>query len=236
MNSLFTIVALPQEYDDGVLRFNVVFIPRNISPLNDLTAWGFPGIGPFAEAADRFKLEAKLIAGLNALPEDADVNYRELLDVAIPETAKPIYEAMHAQFEQVDDMPSVDQEPPPVQATKFIKKYLPFSYRRSFNFTNPRTDDAVIDDSYHCAFKSQGSDSAFTQTSDHISWGKVYAHCLRHPGLAAKAGLIFTDLTITVPNSQPPSVRLALFGTVMVRSVKIRPALAASPGCLKQCA
>ncbi len=201
MNSLFTIVALPQEYNAGVLRFNVVFIPRNISPLNDLSAWGFPGTGPFAEAADTFKLEAKLIAGLNALPEDADVNYRELLPVAIPDTAKPIYEEMKVQFVQVDDIPSPDQEPPPVQATKFIKKYLPMGYRKSFNFTNPRTDDAVIDDSYHCAFKSQGSDPTFKQTSDRISWGKVYAHCLRHPGLAAKAGLIFTDLTITVPNS-----------------------------------
>ena len=198
MNSLFSILALPQSYEAGTLRFNVVFVPRNISPLDDLTAWGFPGVGPFADAGEGFRLEARIISGLASLPEDGGVDHRVVLELGVPPSARPIFETMRREFD-IDDIPSSDQTAPAVQASKFIRKYLPLSYRRSFNFINPRTKDAVIDDTYHCAFKDEGSDPSFKQSSDRVSWGKVYAHCLRHPRLAWKVGLIHAGISIEVP-------------------------------------
>lgn len=200
MNSLFSILALPQSYEAGRLRFNVVFVPRNLSPLDDLTLWGFPDVGAFADAGAAFRLEAKIISGLSALPDDGDVDHKVALELGVPASARPIFEAMRSEFD-IDDIPSSDQTAPAVQTGKFIRKYLPLSYRRSFNFTNPRTRDAVIDDTYHCAFKDKGSDPNFKQSSDRVSWGKVYAHCLRHPELAKKVGLVHADVSIEVPQA-----------------------------------
>ena len=178
----------------------MVFIPRNISPINDLTAWSFPNIGPFADAGSNFQLEAKIISNLEDLPTDANLGLSIPLNVEVPSSARAIYEELQVQFD-IDDIPNIDQIPPPVQSTKFIRKYLPPSYRKSFNFTNPRTADAVIDDSYHCAFKDKGKDPNFRQSSDRVSWGKVYGHCLRQPALARQVGLIYTDLTISIPSN-----------------------------------
>ncbi len=198
--ALFSILALPQEYNAGTLRFNLVFIPRNFSPLQNLAA-PYHDVGPFADAAANLRLDVKVISGLTGMPNNANVSFSELLDsVAVPDSARPVYEALAKEFE-IDDVPNQSQKAPPIAAHRFIKKYLPHSYRAAFNFTNPRTKDAVLDDSYHCAFKDRGINPNFKTSSNRISWGKVYAYCLRHPEVAKKVGLIYTDLTISIPKN-----------------------------------
>ncbi len=198
--ALFSILALPQEYNAGTLRFNLVFIPRNFSPLQDLAA-PFGDVGPFADAKDSLRLDVKVISGLTGMPDNANATITDLLDsVVVPGSARPIFEHLATEF-KIDDVPNQSQKAPPIAAHRFIKKYLPQSYRGAFNFTNPRTKDAVLDDSYHCAFKDRGINPNFKTSGNRISWGKVYAYCLRHPEVARQVGLIYPNLTIDVPEN-----------------------------------
>ena len=72
-----------------------------------------------------------------------------------------------------------------------IRKYLPRSYRESFLFTGPRAEGAVTDDSYHCAIKAtKKPNPAFVTTPSTVSWGQIYAYCLRHHQLARRLGLV----------------------------------------------
>ncbi|MBM4259674.1 MAG: hypothetical protein FJ147_27730 [Deltaproteobacteria bacterium] len=79
-----------------------------------------------------------------------------------------------------------------------VKKYLPVSYRKAFNFTTPRTRNAVTDDSYHCAIRDAQKIPGFKRSPDDISWGKVFAFVLRQPLLARHVGMIYeTQITIS---------------------------------------
>ncbi len=72
-----------------------------------------------------------------------------------------------------------------------LRKHLPRSYRDSFLFTGPRHAGATTDDSYECAIKNAAAPNpAFVTTPDGVSWGQIYAYCLRHPQLARRLGLI----------------------------------------------
>jgi len=75
------------------------------------------------------------------------------------------------------------------------------SYRTAFNFTLPRTEFALTDDSYHCAIKrTPRPNPAFKQSLDAITWGRVIALCLRQPLLAKRIGLIH-KLRVTLPSA-----------------------------------
>ena len=181
------------------MTFNIVFLPRNISPLDDLTAYTFPGVGPFAEAGAGLDLVLKYIPDLNFLPDDGNAAPPiALANLAVPATALPIYEHFKQEF-SITDVPTPQQKAPAPAVSRFIKKYLPLSYRNAFAFTNPRVREAVVDDSYHCAFKEKGINNSFKTSSDQISWGRVYAYCLRNPELGKNAGLIYDGLTVTLP-------------------------------------
>ncbi len=199
--ALFSILTLPQSYEADTLTFNVVFLPRNISPLDDLTAYTFPLVGPFAEAGAGLNLAFKYIPDLDFLPEDGNAAIPiSIANLAVPGTAIPIYEYFKKAF-NITDVPTPQQKAPAPVGTRFIKKYLPLSYRNAFAFTNPRVEEAVVDDSYHCAFKEKGINNSFQTSSNQISWGKVYGYCLRNPELAKKAGLIYAELTVNLPSN-----------------------------------
>ena len=72
-----------------------------------------------------------------------------------------------------------------------VKKYLPVSYRQAFNFTTPRTRNAVTDDSYRCAVRDAGLVKDFERSTDIISWGKVFAYALKQRLLAEELGMIY---------------------------------------------
>lgn len=208
--SRFSIMALPQSVDvNGVLTLNIVFVPRNINPLNPVNT--NYGIGNKAKAFVDVKPQfaIKVVNNPDEFPgkipaDEKAVNpvspfvysgirgdiYKTLRD-AVDENGKKKY------FD-IDDARSTDINPnskhtaPKAEADRdlAIRKYLPESYRNSFNFTAPRLKNAVTDDSYVCALRDQKPPIAFVK-DDKVSWGKVYAHLLRQPLMAKQAGLIY---------------------------------------------
>ena len=73
-------------------------------------------------------------------------------DAALPPDLPALYEGLARRSSTVDPNgadTAARRRPIPTG----IRKYLPMSYRTAFNFTNPRTEFAKTDDSYHCAIK-----------------------------------------------------------------------------------
>ncbi len=121
---------------------------------------------------------------------------------AFPANLRALYEGLSAQFKLVDKSSPRNTEgaPAPLADADGIRKYLPNSYRTAFNFTNPRTQFAKTDDSYHCAIKrSSEKNNAFKQSPDEMTWGRVVAFCLRQPLLAERIGLLHR-VQITLPS------------------------------------
>ncbi|MEL7114906.1 MAG: hypothetical protein AAGP08_04825 [Pseudomonadota bacterium] len=78
-----------------------------------------------------------------------------------------------------------------------LKKYLPKTYRGSFDFVAPKTPLAVIDDSYFCALRCPPKAPIVPQNPfEEVSWGEVFAMAMRQPSLARACGLLHT---VTVP-------------------------------------
>ncbi|MEM6344935.1 MAG: hypothetical protein AAF927_13675 [Bacteroidota bacterium] len=202
--ALFSIMILPQSYEAGNLNFNLVLLPRNISPLLALSGYQhIPGPNfpkPFVEVGTDLNLVLKYIPDLSSLPENANATTSIGLNLAVPQTAEKIYLHFKGQF-NINDIASSAQRAPSPDPSRFTLKSLPKSYCNAFNFTNPRVKEAVIDDSYRCAFKGDKYNKTFKTSPDQISWGKVYAYCLRNPILAQKAGLIYPDLSVAIPQA-----------------------------------
>ncbi len=82
-----------------------------------------------------------------------------------------------------------------------VRKYLPVSYRESFNFTTPRHPNARTDDSYHCAIRKDTKKKPGWANKDDMSWGQVFAHILRQPMLARACGMIYTAQVSVADNA-----------------------------------
>ncbi|CAN5867363.1 hypothetical protein BH18ACI4_BH18ACI4_06990 [soil metagenome] len=199
----FTLLPFPQFYDGGTrLNLRVVVVPRNQNPLRPAIEPVAPGVVPFAEA--QWSFEAGIISSLSDFPYDQLPHDTRPLPIAAPANAKALFEALKKNFKITS--PDRDNSAlevgmgagttkPPDQS---VKKYLPLSYRQAFNFTTPRTRNAVIDDSYRCAVRDAGLVPGFKRSGDEISWGKVFAYALRQRLLAEQLGMIYdTHVDIT---------------------------------------
>lgn len=200
MESRFTILTFPQRFDGVDLHLRILLVPKlsaawNGNPLLPVLA-DVPNPGdtatPFADADLQF--EVRVLDGLERFPVNAPVDFTRPLPVAsgVAADARALFEELVApgpgRFRLSNDPPRLAE---PVKTEIFIKKYLPRSYRESFLFTGPRTRDAVTNDSYHCAIKARKDPNpAFVTTPDTVSWGQVYAYCLRHHLLAERLGLV----------------------------------------------
>ncbi|MEA2600135.1 MAG: hypothetical protein QOF89_1127 [Acidobacteriota bacterium] len=200
MESRFSILTFPQHFDGANLRLRILLVPKlstawNGNPLLPVRA-DLPSLGdtatPFADADLQFEVRA--LDGLERFPVNAPVDFTKPLPAAsgVAADARALFEELVAakpgRFRLSVDPPRLAE---PVKPEIFIKKYLPRSYRESFLFTGPRTRDAVTDDSYHCAIKSRKDPNPlFVSTPDEVSWGQVYAYCLRHHRLAERLGLV----------------------------------------------
>jgi hypothetical protein len=208
----FTLMALPQSIDAaGILSLNIVFIPRNINPLTDVnTIFGTANKAkPFVKVQPQF--EIKIVNDPNEFPGKVAAS-EKVLDTISPfeysAVAEEIYKTLRdakdengkAKYFDIDDTrssdnPAVDAKhrapKPALNRDNAIRKYLPLSYQSAFNFTSPRIKNAVTDDSYHCALRDQTPPVVFVK-DDKVSWGKVYAHLMRQPLMAKKAGLIYS--------------------------------------------
>ncbi|MEO8794091.1 MAG: hypothetical protein ABI390_01425 [Daejeonella sp.] len=201
----FTLLALPQSVDsDGNLSVNIIWIPRNISPLLPVnTVFGVAGQAPaFADTQPQFNVmvvnEASEFAGKDPSKERAEnavLNYSDQVR-SIYETLKQVTnEDGTLKYFDIDENRSSDvstehSTPEAVDKELSVKKYLPESYREAFNFTSPRTKNAVTDDSYYCAIRDAEPNQNLKKETK-VSWGKVYAYLLRQPLMAQKAGLIY---------------------------------------------
>lgn len=194
-NRRFSLLAFPQFFDGARLTLNVVVLPRNQNPLRRAVEGhaSIPDAPAFAEALLSF--EAKILGGTGSFPQtlpDATVP----LATAPPPRAPEFFQALANNFDieggdDPNDKPIAVKAEPAVEAAKSVMKYLPQSYRGAFNFTTPRTPNAVTDDSYQCAVRGAGPAPGFKQSPDTVSWGQVFAHALRQPALAEQLGMIY---------------------------------------------
>ncbi|MGQ0679967.1 MAG: hypothetical protein ACT4OM_10015 [Actinomycetota bacterium] len=200
MASRFSLLTFPQRFDGARLHVRILVVPR-LSP-----AWdgdprppmieNFPAAGDSAAAfADAdLNLKAVVIDDLNRFPVNDPVDFT----APLPDASGPAPDARALYEELVAPGPGrfvLDPGPArlaePVKPQIYIQKYLPVSYRESFLFSHPRTDDAKTDDSYACAIRdAQEPNPLFKPTPDTVSWGQIYAYCLRHHQLARRLGLI----------------------------------------------
>ena len=207
----FTIMALPQSVDaDGILSLNIVFIPRNINPLAEVNT--DYGIGNKAKAFVNVQpqFDIKVVNNPNEFPGKIVADERSV-DPVLPFVYSPIATDIYTtlrdakdglgnpKYFDIDDTRSTDNvgvdkkhRAPEAFANRdmAVRKYLPVSYRNAFNFTSPRIKNAVTDDSYHCALRDKVIPPPVPKDTK-VSWGKVYAHLMRQPLLAKKAGLIY---------------------------------------------
>jgi hypothetical protein len=200
----FSILTFPQSFDGTDLRVNIVFLPRNQNPLE--TADGIPkandGAAPFAEA--KLSFVARIVSGLSGLPGTVAPLAPVPLSTTQPANAKPLLEALGQQFQiknpgaqNTDTAVKNDSPQSPRELDKSVKKYLPETYRSSFNFVAPRTPNAVTGDAYHCAVRDAAPKSPPKQSDNWINWGQVFANAMRQPLLATELGMIYrTQITV----------------------------------------
>ncbi|MFN7116639.1 MAG: hypothetical protein ACK4TA_07540, partial [Saprospiraceae bacterium] len=192
MKAKINILVFPQKIAGNQLSLNVLIIPRNFNPLLPLA-----DLAPFPAWADStLHLQVNILAALDEYPRlDLPLDFTEALPaITIGADARTIFETLAQQFEITSTKTA---EKPEKQ--HFARKYLPESYRKAFNFTKPRTDKADIGDGYACAIsKEDKPDPTFQPSDNSVSWGKVFAFCLRQPALARKCGFVHeitVDLT-----------------------------------------
>ncbi|WP_293676943.1 hypothetical protein [uncultured Phenylobacterium sp.] len=196
------ILVFPQRIDGRALDLNVLLLPtQRLLNVQD----SFPSVADPAVTVrlPRFinaslGLEVQAIAGLKSYPYSNPAllpagTVVEPFDagVAMPPGLPALYEGLRTQFQLTADGDVRNTEGAPPPTPDGIQKYLPHSYRAAFNFTNPRTEFAKIDDSYHCAIaKSSTANPAFPRARNEVTWGRVMAFCLRQPLLAQRIGLL----------------------------------------------
>jgi hypothetical protein len=207
-NSRFTLMAFPQGVDSaGLLSLNIVFIPRNISPLEEIeTSYNPPLVPAFATVQPSFvvkvvnnpdefpgrspdKEKDAVTAALLYPPEISNL-YKTLKDSKYPDGKSKYFDIDEERSKRNSKVHGSHFAPPAMDASQAVKKYLPQTYRNAFNFKAPRTPNAFIDDSYLCAIRGQVDLPIFIPDNK-VSWGKVYAHLLRQPLLAESGGLIY---------------------------------------------
>ncbi len=193
---LISLLTFPQRFDGNTLTVNIVMIPRNNNPFDSWPTGLFApdptNVPGFADFQPEFSLA--IVKGTDDFPL-SNATAPSRIPILDPVTVKEASQKGNIIKQIADSMPlpitdNSDVLKPPVSEEKSIKKYLPHTYRSSFNFTQPRHKNAITDDGYHCAVRDKVP--AFTyQPRTTISWGKVFANILRQPLLAKACGMIY---------------------------------------------
>jgi len=198
--SLISLMTFPQRFKENVLTVNIVVVPRNTNPFSNW-ATGLPNpanVPGFANFQPEFSFS--IVKGTDDFPlSNATATSR--IPIVKTVSVKPALDKSDILKKVADAMPlpitdNTDKLPDPVPVDKSIKKYLPKSYRESFNFTQPRHPNAITDDGYNCAVRDKIPTINY-QPRTNISWGKVFANILRQPLLAKACGMIYqVDLKV----------------------------------------
>lgn len=205
-NQRFALLTFPQFFDGNVLALNVVFLPRNQNPLTAAIVGAAPIADAPAFADARLSFVARIVSGQSGMPGSVAALPPVPLPTAAPGNARALFEALAEQFSisnkaASNDNGNVNQvgkgAPAPRAFAQSVKKYLPETYRTSFNFVAPRTDNAVTDDAYHCAVRNAAEHPGFSRSKDELNWGQVFSAAFRQPKLATALGMIYqTQLTV----------------------------------------
>ena len=196
-NFRYTTLLFPQRVENNKLFFNIVFLPRNRDPFKPMDT-EIPGTTttPFANLVPQF--EAKIVKGLEEFPVDSGNPLPPIARAITVETAikkEALLKATEISFGGKINNTSSDKAERVNDPTKpkiSVKKYLPLSYRNSFNFTTPKHPNAVTDDSYHCAIRDSKPNVVLPPV-DLLSWGKVFGYLLRQPMLAKACGFVYSS-------------------------------------------
>lgn len=182
-----TLVPYLQRWDftERKLHIRLLVAPTG-NPLEALLA-APPGVPAFADSKLAFR--CSISDSVNALPQRTLID--QTIDIAAPATPdrRKIFEAIKVAMAIPDGAAGNTFAAQAPDATRQLRKYLPHSYRQSFDFVQPRTSLAVIDNSYHCLIQCPPkAKTPITETE--IGWGEAIAFCLRRPRLAEALGLI----------------------------------------------
>lgn len=205
-NQRFAMLTFPQFFDGNVLTLNIVFLPRNQNPLTAAIVGAAPITDAPAFADARLSFVARIVSGQAGMPGSITPSPPIALTTTIPANSRALFEALAEQFAisnktAVNDNNNVNlvgkKAPAPRTFAQSVKKYLPDSYRKSFNFVAPRTKNAVTDDAYRCAVRNAVYNPGFQRSTDELNWGQVFATAIRQPKLATALGMIYqTELPI----------------------------------------
>jgi hypothetical protein len=186
-----SILTFPQRLENNRLYFNVLVIPRNFNPMLDNPVQALSPAWVNAKVA----LRANFIKSLADYPTMQLPVYRQqnLSVLPVDPATTDIFNTLSTRF-QISKTDKAEA----VKPHHFTRKHLPRTYREAFNFTKVRTNRATTDDSYACALKdNEKPNPTFKADDNKVSWGQVFAICLRQPDLAKKCGFIregFVDI------------------------------------------
>lgn len=182
--------------ENNKLICNVVVLPRN-NPFEDLI--GGDDLTAFVNAS--FTLKAWLVKGdSDKLPSSGnhvtDANYEPKHKLIFQtKNRENIFNAIAAQFD-------IESNPAPLSGKQpaTLKKYLPEAYRNAFTFSQPRSSNAVTDDSYFCSLKTNSFANPYMK-NDKVNWAQILAFALSQPLLAKALGILYTDVEIPLDNT-----------------------------------
>ena len=203
-NKRFTIMTFPQHFD-GVdqLQVNILFLPRTQNPLKPAIENDPLILDPVTAFADaRLTFKAAVLNSLDKFPNIFNEDEFKPAPTDHPLHKAAIFTTLadgsHFNIDVKDGSnellkdPLSDQKNKPRSLSNSIKKYLPATYRKAFNFIAPKLKgNGVTDDTYHCAVRNATPVKDFPRQTDIVSWGKVFAHILRNPLLAEATGFIY---------------------------------------------
>ncbi|MFT3701339.1 MAG: hypothetical protein QM802_03175 [Agriterribacter sp.] len=189
------------EAGPDALICNVVLLPRN-NPLEPLVA----GDDQTAFAKASFQLKAWMVEGKSdELPTTgdhaADASYHVKTNIVLqPADRSNAFTEIATHFD-IAENPADPDAPAPLSTKKPVelRKYLPEAYRNAFSFSQPRNSNAVMDDSYFCALKSNDFAQPYVR-NDKVNWAQVLAFALQQPLLAKALGILYTDIEVPIDN------------------------------------
>jgi hypothetical protein len=189
-----SILCFPQRFDGSRIFLNILFVPRE-DPLEPFIKNLPAGTDAEIFAKAELKFAARLIPSLEFLPDPLQADAPKSLITSSPADAESLFLELKNVFDIT--LPTNELKPHP-KADTFIRKYLPVSYRKAFDFSHPRSPKyGVTDDAYLCAMKKPSEPGKKYFTTGEVNWGKVFSLALRQPELAKRLGMLYaTELTL----------------------------------------
>ena len=182
-----TLVPYLQKWDHAARKLHIrMLVAPTGSPLEPMLS-SPAGVPSFADCSLAFRVSISDTVG--ALPQRTLVDQTIDTPRAGAPDARTIFTAIKSALEIPDGAAGDTFSEQRPDAVKQLRKYLPRSYRQSFDFVQPRTSLAVTDDSYHCLVNCP-PDALPPLPDTVIGWGEAIAFSLRRPRLAEALGLI----------------------------------------------